>query len=325
MKGILILYTWLAVLIVGEYQSLARSTCHEWDIDCLLRDATFDDTDFDAKQIEVMKLVDTDLNNVGDEQYEELRQLQRTAVGSFNVLVLPISWSDRPDDRTLPTIEQLEELWNGVGDGENYPSGSISNWTNVNSHGNFILNATIAPFWVTVDNTEVFYANGNSGRPGGDTNATQDGNATNVYDAINYALEQLENEGFDFSPFDQDNDGVLDAVAVLHSGYAAELYEDDCSNGRGYLDRIHSHQGYAPEDSGWSGPNGVQLGRYIISSTFIGTCNAKLARLGTTVHEFIHLFGFPELYDVEKVFESTTGSVGGVGGFDPMYVRRHPG
>jgi len=176
---------------MGEYPALARSTCQEWDIDCLLRDATFDDTDFDERQLDIVtkrgSLAGADLDYTGDEQYGETRQLQRTAVGNFNVLVLPISWSDRPDDRTLPTIEQLEELWNGVGDGENYPSGSISNWTNVNSYGNFILNATVAPFWVTVDNTEIFYADGNSGKPNSDTNAT-DGNATNVYDAINYAV-----------------------------------------------------------------------------------------------------------------------------------------
>ena len=314
MEKIITLYIWLAVLIVGEYPAFARSACQEWDIDCLLRDDTY----FDDKQEEIVTrkelLVDQDLNYNGDEQHEESRLLQRTAVGTLNVLVLPISWSDRPDDRTLPTIEQLDELWNGVGEGENYPSGSISNWTNVNSYGNFVLNAIIAPYWIEADNTEIYYANGNSGKPKDDANATQ------VHDAINYALEQLENEGFDFSPFDQDNDGVLDAVAVLHSGYSAEVGLDDCSNGRGYLDRIHSRQGSAPEDSGWSGPNGVRLGLYTISSTFIGACNAKLARLGTTVHEFIHLFGFPELYDVEQAFESSTGNVGGVGGFDPMYV-----
>lgn len=243
------------------------------------------------------------------------RQLLVDSTGVLNILVLPIIWTDLPADRTLATTEQLDELWNGVGDGENFPSGSIANWTNVNSHGSLTLKATVAP-WVTVDNTEIYYAGGNSGRP-------NNPNGIHVYDAINYALGQLQSQGFDFSPFDQNGDGILDAVSVMHSGYAAEMRENDCSNGRGFLDRIQSHFSVGPEEGGWSGPNGLRLGPYTIASALMGYCGTEMARLGIAVHEFIHLFGFPELYDVKVASEGSASSVGGVGGFDVMYVSKN--
>jgi M6 family metalloprotease-like protein len=296
------LATWLWAA-ASLSRAIARgSSCQETDIECRLLES--DD-----------ELLD-ETSSV-DDQASHRKLVVEGASGTLNILVLPISWADRPEDRTLPTTDELNELWNGVGVGDNYPSGSIANWTYTNSHGSLTLSVTIAP-WITSDNTEVFYADGNSGRPAftDDVNGT----STNVYDAIEDALGALESQGFDFSPFDQDNDGVLDAVAVLHSGYSAEQAEIDCY-GRAPSDRIQSHRASAPASStGWSGPGGLRLGSYTIASTYIGVCNAKLARLGVIVHEMIHLFNFPELYDVAQAFEGSSTNVGGVGGFDVMYV-----
>lgn len=275
----------------GEYTPRVLSQYHCQDIsdsECALRDAEF------------------------EEQVQDRRQLAEST-GTLNLLVLPISWRDRPSGRTLPSTAQLNELWRGEGSSDINPVGSISNWVEVNSHGTLTLNPIVAP-WITADNTEVYYADGRAGRP-------QNPNGIHIYEAIEYALQQLQNQGFDFSPFDQDNNGVLDAVAVIHSGYAAEQGGQDCDNNRGFTDRIQSHYSNAPEQSsGWTGPGGVRLGSYTIQSAYRNLCNANLNVMGIMVHEFIHFFGFPELYDIEKVFSGSYTFVGGLGGYDPMYV-----
>lgn len=239
------------------------------------------------------------------------RRLMVNSIGTLNLLVIPLAWSDNPSSKTLPNIATLDELWNGVGISENIPSGSIANYTFVNSHGKLTLSATVVD-WITADNSEVYYAAGRSGRPNGKEPGT-----VQLDDAIYYALEQLQNSGFDFTPFDQDFDGFLDAVAILHSGYAAEMPGADCYTGRESPDRIHSHYSNA-EEGGWVGTGGVRLGSYTFASAFMGVCNANAARIGTITHEFIHLFGMPEMYDVAGPLSDTGCCVGGLGGYDVM-------
>lgn len=251
-------------------------------------------------------LEQTTTNRQGQE-----RNLLVDSKGTLNILVIPIKWSDTPADRTLPSVDALDELWNGVGVSDNIPSGSIANYTNANSHGNLKLSATVVD-WIEADNTELYYAAGRSGIPNGNMPGT-----VQFEDVIVHALEQLDASGFDFMPFDQDNDVVIDAVAILHSGYAAELGAADCSNGRGRLDRIQSHYAKAGTPKHFGG-YGHMLSSYIVASAFIGSCNANMARLGIIMHETIHLFGMPELYDVGGAYSDSGCCVGGIGGYDIM-------
>jgi hypothetical protein len=43
-----------------------------------------------------------------------------------------------------------------------------------------------------------------------------------LQDAFTPLLDGLEGDGFDFSLYDQDQNGIIDLVVFLHSGYAAE-------------------------------------------------------------------------------------------------------
>jgi len=239
------------------------------------------------------------------------RKLVVNSQGFLNILVIPLKWKDTPASRTLPTVETLNELWNGVGVSDNIPSGSIANYTHVNSHGNLKLNATVVD-WIEADNTEIYYAAGRSGAPNGNAPGT-----VQLEDVVFYALQQLANTGFDFTPFDQNNDVIIDAVSVLHSGYASEMGVTDCSNGRGQLDRIHSQEDVAAVPR-YFGPYGYMLGSYTIASAFDGSCHSKLAGIGIITHEFIHLFGMPELYDVAGPYTNSGCCVGGLGAYDIM-------
>jgi hypothetical protein len=59
-----------------------------------------------------------------------------------------------------------------------------------------------------------------------------------IHAAIRYALDYLDDRGLiDFSKFDVDGDGYIDAITFVHSGYGAEWGGVD-SYGANYPNRI---------------------------------------------------------------------------------------
>jgi hypothetical protein len=70
------------------------------------------------------------------------------------------------------------------------------------------INAFVAPSWVDAAGDEQFCAQS--------TNGVND----DFMSCFVKALDALENSGIDWSDYDLDGDGRLDAVIVLHSGYA---------------------------------------------------------------------------------------------------------
>lgn len=48
------------------------------------------------------------------------------------------------------------------------------------------------------------------------------------------SLDLLDDQGFDFNPFDQNNKGMMDSIVLLHTDYAAKLGGEDCNKGRGH-------------------------------------------------------------------------------------------
>ena len=91
-----------------------------------------------------------------------------------------------------------------------------------------------------------------------------------------------------------------------------------------------------PEGQGkWTSPKtGLALGGFASSSVFRGLCNAKIARLGITMHEMYHTLGLPDLYDRDQPYAGQSGrnGLGGLGSFDMMacpfginFNQMHPG
>jgi M6 family metalloprotease-like protein len=107
--------------------------------------------------------------------------------------------------------------------------------------------------------------------------------------------------------FDADNDGYIDSLTYLHSGYAAENTGTDC-NGVAEANRIWSHMGYMA--SRWEA-DGLKVSTYSIASALWGKCDANIARIGVIVHELGHFLGLPDLYD-------STFNGRGIHAFDAM-------
>jgi M6 family metalloprotease-like protein len=144
-----------------------------------------------------------------------------------------------------------------------------------------------------------------------------------VIDALNILDLDLD---FDFSPFDGDNDGYIDAIDFIHSGYGAET-------GGGGGDWIWSHRwvlNWFPTLYEWTSndnnSNGVKVKVYDYHTepALWGTSGTDIVRFGVIAHELGHFFGLPDLYDTDNSGEGigSWGMMANSWGFD--YSQYHP-
>ena len=128
--------------------------------------------------------------------------------------------------------------------------------------------------------------------------------------AIRYALNYLDSNGLvDFTKFDQNHGGYVDAIAFLHSGNGAEWggYDD---RGVYYVDRMWSHK-WALWTGTFVSKSGVKVYNYHISPAVWGRTGTTIGRIGVIAHETGHYLGLPDLYD-------TNGGGSGIGSYGLM-------
>ncbi len=218
-------------------------------------------------------------------------------VGNVKNLVVMIRFSNHTG-RTLPTVADVDVLFNATGgDPVLAPTGSIKDVYFENSYGQMTLNSDVNPGigdWITVSNTEQYYANGNSGD-------------STLWQALREALDVLDTV-IDFNDYDTDNDGRIDSIAFIHSGYGAEWGGSD-AYGTSQANRIWSHR-WAIQPQ-WNSNDGVSVYDYHISPGVWGTSGSAIGRIGVIAHETGHFFGLPDLYD-------TNGGGQGIGSWGLM-------
>lgn len=215
-------------------------------------------------------------------------------LGTVKNLVVLIRFNNH-QSRTLPSVADIDILFNSPGgDATLAPTGSIRDVYLENSYGQMTLNSDVSS-WIDVSNSEQYYANGQSGD-------------STLWEALREALDALD-ATVDFNDYDTDNDGFIDAIAFIHSGYAAEWGGTD-SDGTAYQNRIWSHR-WAIQQPPWTSNEGVQVFDYHISPALWGTSGADIGRIGVIAHETGHFFGLPDLYD-------TDGGGDGIGSYGLM-------
>ena len=224
-----------------------------------------------------------EMNESFNRQARKLNKVYQST-GYLKVLVLCVRFSNHAN-RSLPTTEQLHVLFNGPApDQALAPTGSAKQFIQLNSHDSFEIDFDIMP-WKTTDNTEGFYSFNKSG-------VTRDfGQCTHS------VMDQLEADGVDFSEYDLNNDEKIDAIILLHSGYQAEIGSFDCYTYASTINRIWSHAIPNPANPWKSSVSGISLDNYAVGAALRGVCDNEIARLGVLVHEFLHLFGLPDLND----------------------------
>ena len=90
---------------------------------------------------------------------------------------------------------------------------------------------------------------------------------------------RLADKVVDFSKFETNNDGFIDAITFIHSGYDASLSE-------GVLDRIWSHQGNLKVT--FTSNEAVKVKLYSINPALFGSSGTKISAIATITHETGH-------------------------------------
>jgi M6 family metalloprotease-like protein len=253
------------------------------------------------------------------QEEDELRNSTRgkrrlnPSTGVMRGLVILGYW---PEDAaivgTLPAAAYFEELFNGVGTSDINPAGSISEWLRYNGLTEYDVTWDVQQVWRPIDLSEAEYAGGKSGQR---SSAVMKGIPSSI-------LQVMDDEGFDFGPYDSDGDGNLDAIVSIHSGYDANYGSDDCATPT--ADRIWAQATNAIGNP-WISSAGFNLQGYTIAGAWAqnGFCDKIPSPMAIHAHELIHTLsnGVPDLYDASG---DASVFIAGVGSFDVMVSQTQP-
>jgi immune inhibitor A len=186
--------------------------------------------------------------------------------GAVRIIVVLVEFSDQ---RMTRTADEFRDLFFSTG---SLPNGSVREYFAEVSNGLIdIQGEVVGPY--LLPQTLAAYAHGESG-----TGTSQPNAQTMARDAATAADPDV-----DFTPYDNDGNGFVDAFIVIHAGRGAE--ETGSSND------IWSHK--------WilSGPE-----LHVDSTDIYGYLTVpEDSKIGVCAHELGHLlFGWPDLYDTDS-------------------------
>jgi len=223
-------------------------------------------------------------------------------VDTASLLVILVDFSDHPWDSTTHnqtkdgTPQQFDSILfsNREIDPIINPTGSMTDYYLENSYGNFHVIGQVTS-WLRMSQTYAYYVGTNNGLPPG-------GNGDEL---ARDAVLAANAGGIDFNNFDQDDDGVIDGLVVIHAGHGAET---------GYYG-IWSHKFHLPSTLF---PDGVQVYDYTMNPEEFFS---SISPIGVICHEFGHFLGAPDLYDITD----TTGTSHGLGNWSIMATGNYNG
>mgnify|MGYP006281794821 CR=1 FL=1 len=211
--------------------------------------------------------------------------------GEHDVLVLMASFPDRSSSVTQEDYSNLmnEPDYNGTGSFRDYYLSM--------SYNNLSLASTVQP-WVEVSRNMSYYGANDA-----------EGYDIRPRELVREAVDQVEQSGFDFSQYDNDNDGYVDELIVVYAGYGEQYTGagDTC---------IWSHA-YSLGDTSVE-YDGVIIDNYLLVSELYGNSGFTINNIGTVVHEFAHSLAIPDLYDID--FEGSGGYAFDLNFWDLMAV-----
>ncbi len=197
--------------------------------------------------------------------------------GTHKVLVLLI---DYPDLEGTHTVAEFENFMNQ----EDYNStGSFRDYYLKVSDNKLDVNADVVG-WYRADSAHLYYGKKNG------------------YDRtkglVREAVDAAEAAGIDFSIYDNDKDGSIDGIILVHAGQGAEEGSQE--------DFIWSHRGALGSEYGTI-YDGTVINDYMVNPErriYSNNGSGGMVGIGVFCHEFGHGLNLPDLYDIDY---SSTG------------------
>ncbi len=203
------------------------------------------------------------------------------STGQRKLLMILINFSDT---QVSYPQEDFNAYMNEVG----YKGkGSFRDFYLENSYGQLDIETTVTR-WVTVSKGHDYYGRDDD---------------ENAYELLIEAINLLDDE-INFKDFDNDNDGTVDGIAIIHQGQGEEYTGSDENN-------IWSHSwtlGSALYPADPPVKDGVYINSYTIQPEIMaGKGNTAMSTIGVMCHEFGHNLGAPDYYDTSGDGNNGTG------------------
>lgn len=206
--------------------------------------------------------------------------------GTKKLILILIEYTDV---KFTKTRQDFVDLMNTQNYNLNGAEGSVKDYFNEISYGQFNLQTDVAPQVYTANNNMVYY-----GAPNGSAHDIR------AYDLMLEAVQKADAD-VDFSQYDNDGDGSVDGVYIIYAGFG------EASSG--LVNTIWPH---ASSITGQSF-DGKAITKYSCSNEL--NANGTLTGIGVICHEFGHVCGAPDYYDTDY---ATGGDFISTGNWDLM-------
>ncbi|MEN6403091.1 MAG: M6 family metalloprotease domain-containing protein [Armatimonadia bacterium] len=192
--------------------------------------------------------------------------------GTWNALVLLVDFSDNTPT-VYPGAGAATHYADMLFSTGTYPTGSMNDYYKEVSHNSFSVGGAVAggaSNWYRAPQTYAYYVNGHYGDESPYPNNCQ----KLVEDLVDSADADVN-----FANYDNDGDGYVDALFVVHAGPGAEYTGD--------VNDIWSHK--------WSINPRAKDGKFV----YVYSIEPEDGEIGVFCHEFGHVLGLPDLYDTD--------------------------
>lgn len=207
--------------------------------------------------------------------------------GNRKLVCILMGFKDKAFTKTLADFNNLFNQVNYTTDGA---TGSVKDYYLENSYNKFNLDVTVAGPYTAANNMAYYGAN-----DANDNDVKPDALVTEAVTAADATVN--------FANFDNDNDGNVDGVYVIYAGYGEEAGAS--------TDAIWAHAWEIPAKT----LDGKVVSSYSCSAELANNSGTTMTAIGVICHEFGHVLGAPDYYDVDY---DTNGQYEGTGDWDLM-------